>query len=106
MAFMGIFALSIFLMMFIIIVACVILFVFVPCLIIFIINLVKAINNKWPRHNTVAVVITSIVLSIIITIALAFLILIAIARNYSGQAAEATSNAEIALQYLLLRIKY
>ena len=106
MAFMGIYLLMWIAVLLFFAAVFVLLFIFIPCLIIFIINLVKAINNKWPRHNTVAVVITSIVLSIIITIALAFLILIAIARNYSGQATEATSNAAIALQYLLLQIKY
>ena len=106
MAFMGILVLAWVAMLIIIAMVCVFLFVFVPCLIIFIINLVKAIKNKWPKRNIVAVIITGIVLSIILSVSIALVLLIALSNEGSGQVETSSSEAAIALQYLLLQIKY
>ena len=105
MAFMGIFALSIFLMMFIIIVACVIIFVFVPCLIIFIINLVKGITNKWPKRNLITTIVTGIILTGIIIAAAALMVFVGMFKATSDVVeGAASSEAAIALQYLLSQI--
>ena len=106
MAFMGIFALSIILMMIIITIICVIIFVFIPCLIIFIINLVKGIKNKWPKKNLAGTIITGIILSVLITIALALILFLAVAQAGSEAANTTSSEAAIALQYLLSQINY
>ena len=81
-------------------------FVFIPCLIIFITNLVKAIKNKWPKNNTVAVVITGIVLSVIISVALAFCIMVALANANSEVTPTSDSSIDTALQYLLSQINH
>ena len=106
MAFMGTLVLALVAMLIFIIAICVFLFVFTPCLIIFIINLVKGIKNKWPKSNMVAVIITGIVLSIIISFTLAFFILVTVNREGAGEVETSASEAAIALQYLLLQIKY
>ena len=104
MAFMGIFALSMFVMVFIIIIACVILSIFIPSLIIFIINLVKGIQNKWPTRNVAAVIITSIILGIIITVAVALTLFVVVVGEGSEAANASSSEAAIALHYLLSQI--
>ncbi len=104
MAFMGIFALSMILMVFFIIIVCVILFVFIPCLIIFIINLIKGIANKWPKKNLAGTIITGIILSILISFAAALFIVAAILQNGNEAVNASSSQAAIALQYLLLQI--
>ena len=43
-----------------------ILFIFLPCLIIAIINLVKGIQNHWPKRNLIPFIITSSIASIFI----------------------------------------
>lgn len=70
MAFIGIFVVSWILIFILIVIACLILFVFIPCLIIAIINLVKSIQNNWPKRNVIPLAITG-------TISLIFIILIA-----------------------------
>ena len=104
MAFMGIFALSIILMVIFVAIICVILFVFIPCLIIFIINLVKGIKNNWPKKNFVGTIVTGIILSVLISFAAALFIVAAILQKGNEQAAASSSEAAIALQYLLLQI--
>ena len=104
MAFMGIFALSMILMVIFVVIICVILFVFIPCLIIFIINLIKGITNKWPKKNLAGTIITGIILSILISFAAALFIVAAILQKGNEQAATSSSEAAIALQYLLLQI--
>ena len=104
MAFMGIFALSMILMVFFVIIVCVILFIFIPCLIIFIINLIKGITNKWPKKNLAGTIITGIILSVLISVTAALFIVAAILQEGNEQAATSSSEAAIALQYLLLQI--
>ena len=106
MAFMGIFALSILLMVFFVIMICVILFVFVPCLIIFIINLVKGITHKWPKRNLVGVIVTGIILGAIICLTVALSIIIGILQAGNEEVASSSSEVAIALQYLLSQINY
>ena len=52
----------------ILLIAFLVLFVFIPCLIIAIINLVKGIQNNWPKRNIIPLAITG-------TISLIFIIL-------------------------------
>ena len=104
MGFMGILVLAWAFMFVFIAAICVFLFVFIPCLIIFIINLVKAIKNKWPKGNTVAVIITGVVLSIIIALTLALAIFISIASTGSGEVDATSSEAAISLLYLIPQI--
>ena len=101
MAFMGIFAVSILLMVIAIIFICVLLFVFIPCLIIFIINLVKGIIHKWPKRNIVGVVITGIILGTLITGYLVLMLISAIIEAGQGASEVTSSEAAIAMQYLL-----
>ena len=68
MAFIGIFVVGWLLVLLLIFIACLILFVFIPCLIIAIINLVKGIQNNWPKRNVIPLAITG-------TISLIFIIL-------------------------------
>ena len=105
MAFMGIFALSMILMVFFVIILCVILFVFVPCLIIFIINLVKGITNKWPKKNLVGTIITGIILGALITFTAVLFIIVGILQAGSEQAATSSSEAAISMLYLMEQIK-
>ena len=100
MAFMGIFALSMILMVFFIIIICVILFIFIPCLIIFIINLVKGIANKWPKKNLAGTIISGIILSILISFTVALVIIAAILQG-GEEAAASSSEAAISLLYLI-----
>ncbi len=58
MAFIGIFLVGWLLVFILIVIACLILFVFIPCLIIAIINLVKGIQNNWPKRNVIPLAIT------------------------------------------------
>ena len=69
MAFIGIFFVGWLLILILIAIACLILFVFIPCLIIAIINLVKGIQNNWPKRNVIPLAITG-------TISLIFIILL------------------------------
>ena len=100
MAFMGIFALSMILMVFFIIIICVILFIFIPCLIIFIINLVKGIANKWPKKNLAGTIISGIILSILISFTVALVIIAAILQG-GEEATASSSEAAISLLYLI-----
>ena len=96
MGFMGIFVLAWVAMLIFFIAIFVFVFVFIPCLIIFIINLVKGIKNHWPKRNMTGVIITGIILSVIVAFAVGFTVMIAI-----EQASTSTSEAAIALHYLL-----
>ena len=101
MAFMGIFALSIMLMVFFIIIVCVILFIFIPCLIIFIINLVKGITHKWPKRNLAGTIITGIILSVLISFTVALFLIAAILQAGNEEAVTSSSEAAISLLYLI-----
>ena len=70
MAFIGIFLVGIFLWIAIIIIATIVFLIFIPCLIIAIINLVKGVQNNWPKRNIIPLAITgSICLIIILLVA-------------------------------------
>ena len=58
MAFIGILFVGALLWVVLVFIAILILFVFIPCLIIAIINLVKGIQNHWPKRNIIPLAIT------------------------------------------------
>lgn len=74
MAFIGIFVVGWLLVFLIIAIACLILFVFIPCLIIAIINLVKGIQNNWPKRNVIPLAITGSISLIFIFLIMFYLI--------------------------------
>ena len=74
MAFIGIFVVGWLLVFLIIVIACLILFVFIPCLIIAIINLVKGIQNNWPKRNVIPLAITGSISLIFILLFVWYLI--------------------------------
>ena len=48
--------------------------ILIPCLVIFIINLVKGIQNHWPKRNIVGVAITGTVLGLFTLLLIYFII--------------------------------
>ena len=74
MAFIGIFFVGILLWVVVIAIAALILFVFIPCLIIAIINLVKGIQNNWPKRNVIPLAITGSISIIFILLLTLYLI--------------------------------
>ena len=106
MAFMGIFILGWFAFMIFFIIICVILFVFIPCLIIFIINLVKGIKHKWPKRHLIPAIVTSVILTIIIVMAIGLLVLVLVIRSGATPVNESTASASIALRHFIGQIKY
>ena len=106
MGFMGILVLAWAAMLIFFIAIFVFVFVFIPCLIIFIINLVKGIKNHWPKRNMTGVITTGIVLSVIVAFMVGFAVMIAVVNNNAEQASPSTSEAAIALCYLLSQINH
>ena len=92
--------------MFFMIIVAIILFVFIPCLIIFIINLVNGISKKWPKRHLIPTIITGIVLSVVITLALGLVFLILLIRAGSGDADTNSSQVAVALYNYLPLIIY
>ena len=74
MAFIGIFLVGWLLVFILIVIACLILFVFIPCLIIAIINLVKGIQNNWPKRNIIPLAITGPIVLIFISLFIVYLV--------------------------------
>lgn len=76
MAFFGILIVSWVMMMIILFVVAVFLFVFIPCLIISIINLVKGIQNHWPKRNIIPLAITGSIVVLLFVIFITFIIVL------------------------------
>ena len=74
MAFFGILLVGILMWLVIILIACAILFIFIPCLIISIINLVKGINNNWPKRNIIPLAITGSIVVIFIALFIVYFV--------------------------------
>ena len=101
MAFFGILIVSWIMMMIILFVVAVFLFVFIPCLIISIINLVKGIQNHWPKRNVIPLAITGSVVVLLFVISITFAIVLFLTYQMSIEnGEEATSSVYIVNQIL------
>lgn len=105
MAFFGIFLLAWAALLFFIILIFVMLFIFLPCLVLFIVSLVNGVKYKWPIWTRIIFPITAIVVSIFVTLITWYLIWrfgFYVPPYYSGHS---TSEAAMAINYLLSQIK-
>lgn len=101
MAFFGILIVSWIMMIIIFFVVAVFLFVFVPCLIISIINLVKGIQNHWPKRNIIPLAITGSVVVLLFVIFITFVVVLILTYQMPiDNGEEATSSVYIVNQIL------
>lgn len=99
MAFFGILIVSWIMMVIIFFVVAVFLFVFVPCLIISIINLVKGIQNHWPKRNIIPLAITGSVVVLLFVISITFVVVLILTYQMPiDNGEEATSSVYIVNQ--------
>lgn len=101
MAFFGILIVSWIMMIIIFFVVAVFLFVFIPCLIISIINLVKGIQNHWPKRNIIPLAITGSVVVLLFVIFITFVVVLILTYQMPiDDGEEATSSVYIVNQIL------
>ena len=101
MAFFGILIVSWIMMIIILFVVAVFLFVFIPCLIISIINLVKGIQNHWPKRNIIPLAITGSVVVLLFVIFITFVVVLILTYQMPiDNGEEATSSVYIVNQIL------